>query len=276
MTALYRALWVAGLLLLGGGVVTGVVVAWNEFGGPPPVPLAALIDPHLEEAERLIAEGDYDRAIRQLEISTRLREGEAGVGNRLLARALLARHGDGDAQAAIVRLRAAIEADPDVADAHNDLGVAYARSGKLDEAIAAVRRALQLDPAHAGALQNLQLMERDAAVADAATPARGALAVGRRAVRSFYRGELDRLRAAFTESLDAQLDYEQLEAMRVTIFRQLGAESALLDEGVEERGGAELYRRRARFERHDGEVDVLVKIVDGERVDGLQFAPAGG
>jgi Flp pilus assembly protein TadD len=35
---------------------------------------------------------------------------------------------------------------PDTADVHNDLGVAYASRGQLDDAIVEFRRALELDP----------------------------------------------------------------------------------------------------------------------------------
>jgi Flp pilus assembly protein TadD len=48
-----------------------------------------------------------------------------------------------------------VELSPDFAIAHSDLGGALAEAGHFDEAIAHVRRALELDPDNAAAKENL-------------------------------------------------------------------------------------------------------------------------
>ena len=50
---------------------------------------------------------------------------------------------------AIACFRKAIELDPKFAMAHNNLGVALRDQGKLDEAIACYRKAIELDPKYA-------------------------------------------------------------------------------------------------------------------------------
>jgi tetratricopeptide (TPR) repeat protein len=52
---------------------------------------------------------------------------------------------DGDAEAAIARYERAIRADPNYALAHLNLGAAYKRLGRLDDAVRALRRALALE-----------------------------------------------------------------------------------------------------------------------------------
>ena len=56
---------------------------------------------------------------------------------------------------AIACYRRAIELDPKFALAHNNLGVALQDQGKLDEAIACYRKAIELDPKCAPAHSNL-------------------------------------------------------------------------------------------------------------------------
>nr|WP_306422129.1 tetratricopeptide repeat protein [Nostoc sp. CHAB 5715] len=51
---------------------------------------------------------------------------------------------------AIAQYRKAIQLDPKDADAYYNLGIALKNQGKLDEAIAQYRKAIQLDPKHAG------------------------------------------------------------------------------------------------------------------------------
>jgi Flp pilus assembly protein TadD len=53
-------------------------------------------------------------------------------------------------------LRSAIELMPDSAEAHNDLGVALASMGQVDEAADHFRRAVELQPEFAEARRNLE------------------------------------------------------------------------------------------------------------------------
>jgi arylsulfatase A-like enzyme/tetratricopeptide (TPR) repeat protein len=61
----------------------------------------------------------------------------------------------GDADRAAQVLSAVIAAHPDYAEAHNSLGVIYARTGQHDRARASLRRVLELDPTSARAYENL-------------------------------------------------------------------------------------------------------------------------
>ena len=56
---------------------------------------------------------------------------------------------------AVACYRRALELKPDYAEAHNNLGVALKDQGKLDEAVACYRRALELKPDYAEAHNNL-------------------------------------------------------------------------------------------------------------------------
>jgi tetratricopeptide (TPR) repeat protein len=51
----------------------------------------------------------------------------------------------GDVEGAIVRFQTAISLDPDYADAHHNLGVAYKRAGRRSEAVRELRRATGLE-----------------------------------------------------------------------------------------------------------------------------------
>src|SRR5260370_160177 len=65
--------------------------------------------------------------------------------------------GQGKLDDAIAEYRRAIEIDPNYAFAHNNLGVALRGQGKLDDAIAEYRRAIEIDPNSERARRNLEL-----------------------------------------------------------------------------------------------------------------------
>jgi tetratricopeptide (TPR) repeat protein len=69
---------------------------------------------------------------------------------------------------AIASCRRAIEIDPRHARAHNNLGIALGEKGQLDEAITSYRRAIEIDPRHANAHFNLALALREKGLVDEA------------------------------------------------------------------------------------------------------------
>ena len=63
--------------------------------------------------------------------------------------------GQGKLDEAVACYRRALELKPDYAAAHNNLGNALQAQGKLDEAVACYRRAVELKPDYAEAHCNL-------------------------------------------------------------------------------------------------------------------------
>ncbi|MCG8512370.1 MAG: tetratricopeptide repeat protein [Rhodospirillales bacterium] len=61
------------------------------------------------------------------------------------------------AEEAVSSFRAAIELEPGLAEAHNNLGITLAESGCLEEAVAAYAKAVELRPGHAAAHNNLAI-----------------------------------------------------------------------------------------------------------------------
>jgi len=58
----------------------------------------------------------------------------------------LGAYGKGDLDEAIAAFKQALQLDPAYADAYFALANSYNRKGKLDEAIAAIRKAIELNP----------------------------------------------------------------------------------------------------------------------------------
>ena len=80
---------------------------------------------------------------------------QAGLMPRLIPTSALALADQGKLDEAIAAYRQAIDIKPDYAEAHSNLGIALADQGKLDEAIAAYRRAIGIKPDLAEAHSNL-------------------------------------------------------------------------------------------------------------------------
>ena len=72
---------------------------------------------------------------------------------------------------AVACYRRALELKPDFAEAHNNLGVALKEQGKLDEAVACYRRALELKPDFAEAHNNLGIALKDQGKLEKRSPA---------------------------------------------------------------------------------------------------------
>ena len=69
-------------------------------------------------------------------------------------------HQEGRSGEAVALIRRSLELEPDRADWHSNLGIVLRDSLELDEAIAACRRAIALDPNHANAHNNLGVLLR--------------------------------------------------------------------------------------------------------------------
>ena len=77
-------------------------------------------------------------------------------------------HDQGKLDEAVACYRRALELKPDYAEAHNNLGIALKDQGKLDEAVACYRRALELKPDYAEAHGNLGNALKDQGKSDEA------------------------------------------------------------------------------------------------------------
>ncbi len=163
---------------------------------------------------------------------------------------------------AIAAYRKAIELDPKYANAHINLGNALRNQGKLDEAIACFRKAIELDPKSAIAHNNLGLALRDQGKLDEA------IASFRKAI------ELDPKYAAAHNNLGRALrDQKKLDeaiaAYRKAIELDPKFASAHYDLGnaLKAKGdldGAErAYREAVRLdgEHHGAAIDALAELV---------------
>jgi tetratricopeptide (TPR) repeat protein len=111
----------------------------------------------------LMAKGDLPAAVAAFRESLRLQPDSMSARKLLadanydLGSAVLER---GDVRRAEAALRESLLLNPNSAEAHNNLGIALASSGRLDEAVGHWRRALEIKPGFADAERNLQLAGR--------------------------------------------------------------------------------------------------------------------
>lgn len=137
---------------------------------PPPTRLAGTDSQTLNDVLKAASSGDWARVDRLLTDAS----ASAGSGGKA-ATSELSEQGKkalaaGDYGKARAALSAALAADPQDADALNNLAFALLREGKLEDAHAHVRRSLELSPAHAAPWANAAeiLAERDNTVASRA------------------------------------------------------------------------------------------------------------
>jgi tetratricopeptide (TPR) repeat protein len=270
----YLVVFVIGTVLLVLGVAAGVYQSVTAEQRMPAVDLNDVVDTYLEDVDELMKQGEYERAKDELELVLKLLPRDRELSHDMLGRALLAQQRFKDAEG---HFREAIRLDPDFAEAHHDLGIAYARQGQMDQAVAAVKQALRLRPDYPAARENLSRIEaglgQPSVSAGVADEEGAELERGRTVVRQFYRGELEQIHSASSPSFAERMSLEQLVTMHRQVSRQLGPETEVLEEQVVGLPGSNLYVRRARFERHDSDVEILVQL-DGETaVGGLMFRP---
>ncbi|MBP5973990.1 tetratricopeptide repeat protein, partial [Brasilonema sp. CT11] len=101
--------------------------------------------------------GEYARLADELEQQT-IKENTTDTISKIVTVHFnqgLALYNQGKLDEAIASYRKALQIDPNYATAHNNLGYALKNQGKLDEAIASYRQALQIDPNYAAAHNNL-------------------------------------------------------------------------------------------------------------------------
>jgi len=122
-------------------------------------PTPAQITDHIEAR---IDKGDYTGALKLIEWRQAQLQGKPGTDVQLMFQhaRVLAALGHADQAAAIYKDMT--QRFPELPEPWNNLATLYAKQGKLDQAGAALRTALQIDPGYADAKANLkQLASRD-------------------------------------------------------------------------------------------------------------------
>lgn len=111
--------------------------------------------PQVHLARLLVSLARIEDALPHFDRALTLNPGDARL-RYLFANALLqsGRHDDAAKQYELV-----VQQLPDLADAHNELGIAYAELGQLEKARAEFTATLRLNPRDAGARQNLERLE---------------------------------------------------------------------------------------------------------------------
>lgn len=138
--------------LLQKGDTKGAVVAARRAVELYPTSSSA----HEVVAHALLEDGDLDGAVHELR-ATLAERPDIGKLWYMLGALLTERR---DWAGAIDALRHAVAASPDNNEARNELGIALARAGRLEEAVQCFTEVLRRDPAHAKAQANLEMTRK--------------------------------------------------------------------------------------------------------------------
>jgi arylsulfatase A-like enzyme/predicted Zn-dependent protease len=127
--------------------------------GGPPAP--ARVDPDVED--RLRALGYVGASVTARNLADRPRgDPKDKIALYSLLKMAATDSVAGRVDQAIARIRRALESDPEIVEAYMMLGNLHGKAARRDEAIAAYRQALALDPDHEGAAFSLALAYREA------------------------------------------------------------------------------------------------------------------
>jgi tetratricopeptide (TPR) repeat protein len=270
----YRPLFLAGLLLLAGGLAAGIYHSIFSRGRLPVLSLTDVVESHFDETEELLRAGEFQKALERAQLAQRLLSRDRHVTLNNIGRAYL---GLNDPQRAIEALEASIRLGPDYLPAHNELGIAHMAAGNHERAAAAFREALRIDPHSTAARENLERVLETLYPA-APTPATALdspeLERGRRYARLFHDGELNELSGNFSTAFADKMPPQALVALREQVIRDLGAESRLIDERVVRIRDRNLYVRRAKHERQPVPVELLISMTDAGAIEGIVLQPA--
>jgi hypothetical protein len=232
------------------GAVAGLTIVVHRSQAPdhrpPPVSLADALETYRAETAELLDRGEF-----------------------------------GAAEANLLRVLPLVRTD--LHEYHHLMGRSLmGQPGRLDEAVEQFQLALQMEPGFPGALDSLAriraMEEGPLPPTDVRGDARRGegldLARGRACSQQFQRGPIRELHATFTESLAAQMPVEALTMMHSEMLERLGPEVELVSERIVPEPHARLYVRTARYERHAGEIEFVVRLSPARSVAGLQFRAA--
>lgn len=268
----YRPLFLAGLLLLAGGLGLGIYHSLFSRGRLPVLSLTDVVESHFDETEELLRAGEFQKALEQAQLALRLLSRDRHITLNHIGRAYL---GLKQPQRAIEAFEESIRLSPDYLPTHNDLGIAHAAAGDHERAAAAFREALRLDPRSASARENLErALEMLYRAAPTLTLDSSELERGRRYARLFHDGELNELSRNFSARFADRMSPEALATLHAQAFRDLGTESKLIDERVVRVRDNDLYVRRSKHERQPVPVELLISMTDAGAIEGIVLQPA--
>jgi len=89
----------------------------------------------------------------------------------------------------------------------------------------------------------------------------------------FYAGQLSALHGKFTTAMKESMNLEAFQTARSQFDQQLGTQTELLDERIEEKDEYLIYVRRARFEKYPGVIEVQWLLTDDKSIAGFFLSP---